>query len=176
MYYAYIYFFRGSPLLVQLFIIYYGLSQFPIVTDSTVLWPILRDPFWCGIIALTLNTTAYTAEILRGAIQSVPRGQIEAGMAVGMSRFVLYRRIVTPQAAILALPGYSNEVIILIKASSLASTITLMELTGVARTIVAETYKPVEAFLVASFIYLALVFVLTRSFMFLEHKLTVYQR
>jgi polar amino acid transport system permease protein len=174
--YIYIFIFRGTPLLVQLFIIYYGLSQFSFIRDSSLLWPILRDPFWCAIIALTLNTTAYTAEIIRGAIQSVPSGQIEAGKSVGMSKLILYRRIVIPQAAILALPGYSNEVILLLKASSLASTVTLMELTGVARTIVSQSYKPIEAFLTAGIIYLVLIFILTRCFMFLEYKLNYYGR
>lgn len=174
--YTYIFIFRGTPLLVQLFIIYYGLSQFSIIRNSALLWPILRDPFWCAIIALTLNTAAYTAEIIRGAIQSVLTGQIEAGRSVGMSRLLLFRRIVIPQAAILALPGYSNEVILLLKASSLASTVTLMELTGVTRSIVSQSYKPIEAFLTAGIIYLILIFMLTRVFMFLEYKLNYYGR
>jgi polar amino acid transport system permease protein len=119
---------------------------------------------------------AYTAEIIRGAIQAVPLGQIQAGMAVGMSKLMIYRRTIAPQASIIALPGYSNEVVLLLKASSLASTITLMELTGVTKTIVAETYKPIEAFLTAGCIYLLIVFILNIGFKFIEYKLTIFKR
>ena len=100
--YGYIFFFRGTPLLVQIFIIYYGFSQFEAVRES-ILWPALREPYWCAIIAFTLNTSAYSAEIFRGAIQAVALGQIEAGLSMGMPRFHLFRRIVGPQAARLSL-------------------------------------------------------------------------
>ena len=106
--YGYIFFFRGTPLLVQIFLVYYGLSQFDWVKES-IIWPILREPYWCAIIAFTLNTAAYTGEILRGAIQAIPHGQIEAAQSVGMSRIMLLRRIIAPQALVIALPGYSNE-------------------------------------------------------------------
>ncbi len=173
--YGFIFFFRGTPLLVQFFLVYYGLSQFQAIREG-VLWTILKEPYWCSIIALTLNTAAYTGEILRGAIQSVPWGQIEAGLAVGMSRVQLYRRIIGPQAFRLALPGYSNEVILLVKGSSLASTVTLLELTGVARNIIAVTFMPVELFTMAALIYLTLTFVLTRIFMIIEYCLSAHQR
>lgn len=165
--YAFVFFFRGTPLLVQIFLIYYGLSQFPEVRAST-LWPILREPYWCALIAFTLNTSAYTAEIMRGAIQAVPRGQIEAAMATGMSRLTRLRRVVLPQAVRIGLPAYSNEVILLVKASSLASTVTLMDLTGVARTISSVNYMPVELLTTAALIYLAINFLITRAFRLIE--------
>lgn len=173
--YGYIFFFRGTPLLVQIFLVYYGFSQFPVIRES-ILWPVLREAYWCSIIAFTLNTSAYTGEVLRGAIQSVPYGQIEAGLSMGMSRFLLYRRIVGPQAARLALHGYSNEVILLVKSSSLASTVTLLELTGVARNIIADTFMPIELFSLAAGIYLVLVFIITRIFMIIEYLLSAPMR
>ena len=166
--YGFIFFFRGTPLLVQIFLIYYGLSQFPEVRASA-LWPILREPYWCALIAFSLNTAAYTAEIMRGAIQAVPRGQIEAAMATGMSRLTRLRRVVLPQALRIGLPAYSNEVILLVKASSLASTITLLDLTGTARTIASVNYMPVELLTMAALIYLAINFVLTRAFRLVEY-------
>jgi polar amino acid transport system permease protein len=172
---GYILFFRGTPLLVQLFIIYYGLAQFQTIRES-FMWPILREPHWCAIIALSLNTTAYTAEIFRGAIQSVPWGQIEAGLSLGMSRLLLFRRIIVPKAIVFALPGYTNEVILLLKGSALASTVTIMELTGVTRNIIARTFKPIELFLVAGCIYLLLTFIITRLFMIVEYRLTAQRR
>ncbi|UCE53960.1 MAG: ABC transporter permease [Desulfobacterales bacterium] len=168
--YGYIFFFRGTPLLVQIFLVYYGFSQFAAIRES-ILWPILREPYWCSIIAFTLNTSAYTGEVLRGAIRAVPSGQIEAGLSVGMSRFLLLRRIVGPQAARLALPGYGNEVILLIKSSSLASTVTLLEITGVARNIIADTFMPIELFSLAAAIYLSMIFIITRIFMVIEYWL-----
>ncbi|WP_273770968.1 ABC transporter permease, partial [Brucella intermedia] len=118
----YVFVFRGTPLLVQIFIIYYGLSQFPAIRYS-FLWPILREPYWCAIIALTLNNAAYASEIIRGGLLSVPHGQIEAAKACGMSSFTCFRRIVMPLAIRQALPGYGNEMISMIKATSLASII-----------------------------------------------------
>ena len=168
---AYVFVFRGTPLLVQIFLIYYGLGQFAPVRES-ILWPILREPYWCAIIALMLNTGAYTAEILRGAIQSVPQGQVEAARACGMGRFLLFRRIIVPIAVRQALPAYGNEVILMIKASSLASTITLLEVTGIARKIIAQTFAVFEIFLVAGAIYLALNFTLAWAVRTAERRLT----
>ncbi|KPQ06633.1 MAG: polar amino acid transport system permease protein [Rhodobacteraceae bacterium HLUCCA12] len=166
--YGFVFFFRGTPLLVQIFLIYYGFSQFPEIRASA-LWPILREPYWCALIAFSLNTSAYTAEIMRGAIQAVPRGQIEAAMATGMSRLTRLRRVVLPQAMRIGLPAYSNEVILLVKASSLASTVTLMDLTGTARTIASTNYMPVELLTTAALIYLAINFTLTRVFKGIEY-------
>jgi len=171
----YVFVFRGTPLLVQIFIIYYGLSQFPSVRYS-FLWPILREPYWCAIIALTLNNAAYASEIIRGGLLSVPSGQIEAAKACGMSRFTSFRRIVMPLAIRQALPGYGNEMISMVKATSLASIITLMEVTGIAAKLIAESYRAIEVFVIAGAIYLAINFVLTRVLMFTEYKLTPYLR
>ena len=170
--YAYIIFFRGTPLLIQLFLVYYGLAQFDVVRDSA-LWPYLRSPFWCAIITMTLHTAAYIAEILRGAIQAIPPGEIEAARALGMSRFKTLVHIVLPRAARIGLPAYSNEVILMLKASALASTVTLLELTGMSRTIIARTYLPVEIFFAAGVFYLVIAYVMVRAFKLLERMLRV---
>ncbi len=168
--YAYIFFFRGSPLLVQLFLIYYGLSQFEFVRDS-FLWPLFRQPLLCALLAFCLNTAAYTGELIRGTMEAVPAGQIEAGRAIGMSKWLLFRRIILPQGIRIALPAYSNEVIYTIKDSSLACTVTLLELTGTARNIIARTYEPIEIFLMTACIYLFFVFIATRIFKLVEKRL-----
>ena len=168
--FAYIFFFRGTPLLVQLFLVYYGLSQFEFIRESFA-WPFLREAYWCAIIAFTLNTGAYTAEILRGGIQAVPVGEVEAAKALGMGRWTRMRRIILPRAFRIALPAYSNEVILMLKGSALASTITLLDLTGVARTIIARTYMPIELFLAAGAFYLVIAAVLLQGLRFVEHRL-----
>jgi len=173
--YGYAFVFRGTPLLVQIFLIYYGLGQFEAVRDS-FLWTFFREPFWCAILALTLNTAAYTSEIIRGGIQSVPWGQVEAARACGMSRLLLYRRIVLPIALRQALPAYGNEVILMVKSSSLASTITLLEVTGIARGIIAQTFAPVEIFIVAGAIYLAINFLVSRAIRYAEWRLSPHLR
>ena len=127
---AYTFFFRGTPLLVQLFLFYYGLAQFEAVRES-IFWPYLREAYWCALLVFALNTGAYTTEILRGAIQAVPRGEVEAAQAIGMSRALMLRRITLPIAYRIALPAYSNEIILMLKGSALASTITLLDLTGI---------------------------------------------
>jgi octopine/nopaline transport system permease protein len=172
---AYTFVFRGTPLLVQIFLIYYGLGQFEAVRDS-FLWTFFREPFWCAILALTLNTGAYTGEIIRGGIESVPWGQVEAARACGMSRVLLFRRIVFPIAIRQALPAYGNEVILMVKSSSLASTITLLEVTGIARGIIAQTFAPVEIFIVAGAIYLSINFLVTRAIRFAEWRLSPHLR
>ncbi|KAA0597537.1 ABC transporter permease [Azospirillum sp. TSH100] len=172
---AYVFVFRGTPLLVQIFLVYYGLGQFEFIRDS-ILWPFLREPYWCAILALTLNTGAYTSEVLRGAILSVPSGQVEAARACGMSRALAFRRIVLPVAIRQMLPAYGNEVILMVKATSLASTITLMEVTGIARRMIAQTFAVFELFIVAGAIYLVLNFIATRLIKFAEWRLTPYLR
>jgi octopine/nopaline transport system permease protein len=162
--------FRGSPLLVQIFIIYYGLGQFPAVRESC-LWPYLREAFWCATLAMTLNTAAYGCEIIRGGLLSVPAGQIEAARACGMPPMTLYRRIIVPQALRQMLPAYSNEVILILKDTALASTVTLMEVTGVAAKLISESYRSVEVFVCAGAIYLALNFLVTRLFAALERAM-----
>ena len=172
---TYIFYFRGTPLLVQIFLIYYGIAQFEIIRESFV-WSFFKEAYWCGILALTLNTCAYSSEIIRGGIQSVPFGQIESAKSVGMSGFLLYRRIILPIAFRQALPAYGNEMILMVKATSLVSTITLMEVTGIARLIIAKTFSPVEVFIVAGLIYLTINFIITRLVSYCEIKLTPYLR
>ncbi len=173
--YGYITFFRGTPLLVQIFLLYYGMGQFEWVKE-TPLWTVLRDASSCAILAFSLNTAAYTGEILRGAIAAVPRGEVEAALSLGMSRLLAFRLIQFPRAFRLALPAYGNEVILVLKSSSLASTITLLDITGTARTIVARTYAPYEVFLVAGALYLALTFVTTRLIAAAEYWLSPERR
>lgn len=172
---AYVFVFRGTPLLVQIYLIYYGLAQFSVVRES-LLWPFLREAYWCAILALTLNTGAYASEIVRGGLQSVPFGQIEAARAAGMSRLVMFRRIVAPLAIRQALPGYSNELILMIKSTSLASIITIFEISGLAYKVASETYRYIEVFFVAGLIYLSLNFAITRAIQALEHWLSPHLR
>ena len=167
--------FRGTPLLVQIFLIYYGLSQFPAVRHS-FLWPVLREPYWCAVLALMLNTAAYASEIIRGGLLSVPHGQIEAARACGMPRMMIFRRITLPLAIRQALPAYGNEMIAMVKATSLASIITLMEITGVAARIISESYRVIEVFVVAGTLYLAINFILTRLIARLERRLNPAER
>ncbi|SEH84607.1 ABC transporter permease [Pseudomonas fuscovaginae UPB0736] len=170
--YGYIFFFRGTPLLVQLFLVYYGLAQFESIRDS-FMWPYLRDPFWCAAATMTLHTTAYIAEILRGAIQAIPPGEVEAARALGMSRPKALFYIILPRAARIGLPAYSNEVILMLKASSLASTVTLLELTGMTRTIIARNYLTVDMFFTAGVFYLVISFLLVQAFKLLERWMRV---
>ena len=172
---TYVFYFRGTPLLVQIFLIYYGIAQFEIIRETFV-WSFFKEAYWCGILALTLNTCAYSSEIIRGGIQSVAFGQIESAKSVGMSRLLLYRRIILPIAFRQALPAYGNEIILMVKATSLVSTITLMEVTGIARLIIAKTFSPVEIFIVAGLIYLTINFIVTRLVNYSEIKLTPYLR
>ena len=170
---TYVFYFRGTPLLVQIFLIYYGIAQFEVVRESFV-WIFFKEAYWCGILALTLNTCAYSSEIIRGGIQSVPFGQIESARSTGMSRFLLYRRIILPIAFRQALPAYGNEMILMVKATSLVSTITIMDITGIARLVIAKTFSPVEIFITAGLIYLTINFIITRLISYCEFKLTPY--
>lgn len=172
---AFVFVFRGTPLLLQLFLIYYGLSQFPEIRGSIV-WPFLREPYWCAVLALTLNTAAYASEIIRGGLQAVPHGQVEAARACGMPRGLLLRRIVFPIAVRQALPGYGNEIILMIKATSLASTITMMEVTGIAQKLISQTFRAIEIFICAGAIYLLLNFLVTRAILALEYWLSPHLR
>ncbi len=172
--FGYIFFFRGTPLLVQIFLIYYGASQFEAVRES-VLWPILKEPYWCAIIAFTLNTAAYSAELIRGAIHAIPKGELEAADAYGMSKPMKIRRIVLPRAFGIVLPAYGNELILMLKSSSLASTITLLDITGAARTIIARTYTPLEIFVAAGVLYLVISAVMIGGFRLLEKRLNRHQ-
>lgn len=167
---AHVEIFRGTPLLVQIFLIYYGLGQIGFLRDS-FLWPFLREPYWCAILALALNTSAYTAEIIRGAVQAVPAGEVEAARACGMSGLLLRRRIVWPIALRQGLPVYGSEIILMIKATSLASIITLTEVTGIAYKLISSTYRVLEIFIVTGAIYLTLTFLLSLLLAVVERRL-----
>ena len=167
--YGYSYVFRGTPLLVQIFIIYFGLGQIEYLR-STVLWVILKEPYWCAIIAFALNTGAYTSEILRSAFQTIKPGIIEAGKSLGISNRVIFYKIQIPIAIRQSLPAYGNEIILMMKGTSLASTVTIMDLTGVAKYIISTTFKPIEVFIVAGGIYLFMTFIIHNVIKFLEKK------
>lgn len=169
----YTYVIRGTPMLVQLFLIYYGLAQFEAVRES-FLWPYFSSATFCACLAFGINTSAYSAEILAGSLKSTPPGEIEAAKAMGMSRGKLYRRILLPSALRRALPQYSNEVIMMLHTTSLASIVTLVDITGAARTVSSQHYLPFEAFITAGLFYLCLTFVLVRLFKHAERRWLAY--
>jgi His/Glu/Gln/Arg/opine family amino acid ABC transporter permease subunit len=170
-----VFFIRGTPLLVQIFFIYYGAGQFEWIR-STFLWTILREPMACAIIALSLNSACYTTILLQGAIQSVPKNEIAACEAIGMRKWLAFRRIIFPRAFRLAIPAYSNEVIMILKGTSLASTITLLDVMGMTQQLIAETYSTVEFYLIAALIYLILNGIITGIFRILLHWSVVPQQ
>lgn len=169
--FAYIFFFRGSPLLVQLFLIYNGFAQFEFIQNSGWLWEkVLSQPFWCAIIAFTLNTAAYIAEIIRGSIGSIPKGELEAADAIGMSYWQKLRRIILPRAFGIMIPAYSNEVIFMLKGSALAYTVTLVELTAQAKNLIAKNYATLEMYFTAGVFYLLLSWIFVATFRLLEKR------
>ncbi|GGC61631.1 ABC transporter permease [Marinobacter halophilus] len=171
----YTYLFRGTPLLIQLYIIYYGVAQTPGIHE-TFWWVIFREPFYPALLAFTLNTAAYTTEILRGAIIATPNGEIEAAKAYGMSWLLRMRRIILPNAARRAVQAYSNEVIFMLHASAIASVVTIIDLTGAARNIYSRFYAPFEAFIFVALLYMVLTFILVFAFRKLENYLLRHQR
>ena len=174
--YAYILFFRGTPLLVQLFLIYYGSGQFRDELEAWGLWQFFREAYFCAVFGLALNTAGYTAEILRGAIRAVPHGDIEAGLACGMTRPLLFRRIILPKAFRLALQAYSNEVVFLFQATSLVSIISLMDLTGVARVIAARSFDIYEIYITAGILYLIVTYGILHIFKKVEYRWSAHLR
>ena len=168
---SFIYFFRGTPLLVQLYLIYYGMDQFFPVKDT--LW---ENAWFCALIAFILNTSAYTAEIIRGAINGLPKGEVEAAKAYGMSTPKTYRRIILPSALRRALPAYSNEVIFMLHGSAVAGIVTIMDLTGAARLVNSRYYAPFESFLTAGLFYMALTFIIIAIFKYAEKRFLAYLR
>ncbi len=170
--YGFSYVFRGTPLLVQIFIIYFGLGQIEYLR-STFLWVILKEPYWCAIIAFSLNTGAYTSEILRSAFQTIKPGMIEAGKSLGIPSKIIFLKIQLPIAIKQSLPAYGNEMILMLKGTSLASTVTLMDITGVAKYIISTTFKPVEVFIVAGSIYLLITFLIHNFIKFNEKKMGI---
>ena len=171
--YGYSYLFRGTPLLVQIFIIYYGLGNLfgnNEYLKSTFLWVILKEPYWCAIIAFSLNTGAYTSEILRSAFETIKPGVIEAGRSLGLNKIFIFTKIQIPIAIKQSLPAYGNEIILMLKGTSLASTVTLMDVTGVAKFIISTTFRPIEVFIVAGSIYLFITFLVHNLIKYLEKK------
>jgi arginine/ornithine transport system permease protein len=160
---VYTYIFRGTPMLVQLFLIYYGLGQFEWMQQSA-LWPLFSSAWFCACLTFVLNTCAYTTEIIAGSIRALPYGEIEAAKALGMTRWVMLRRIVLPSALRRSLPAYSNEVIFMLHGTSLASVVTIMDLTGAAREINSTYYIPFEAFITAALFYFSFTLVLVGLF------------
>lgn len=171
---AYTYFVRGTPMLVQMLTVYYGLAQFEWMQQAWQaghpVWTLFREPYFCALLAFSVNTCAYTVEILAGAMRTIPHGELEAAKAVGMTRFTMLRRIVLPSALRRAIPTYSNEVILMLQGSAIASAITLVDLTGAARNVYSRFFAPFEAFLFAGAIYLVLTFALVGLFHLAERR------
>lgn len=167
--YYYSYIFRGTPLLVQIFIIYFGLGQVEWIRES-ILWIFLKEPYSCAILAFTLNTGAYSSEIFRSAFQTINKGVLEAAKVLGLSEVNTFFKIKLPIAIKQSLPAYGNEMVLMLKGTSLASTVTLLDLTGVAKHIISTTFRPVEVFIVAGSIYLLMTFIIHNFIKFLEKK------
>ena len=166
---------RGTPMLVQLFIIYYGLAQFEWVRESLA-WPWLQSATFCAWLAFSINTCAYSTEIIAGALRTTPLGEIEAARAMGMSRGLMLRRILLPAALRRAMPAYGNEAVMMLQGTSLASVVTLLDITGVARDVNARFYLPFEAFLTAGVLYLAITLTMVTALNAAEKRLLVHLR
>ena len=166
---AYVYLFRGTPLLVQTFLIYYGLAQFDWVRESWA-WTFLREPWWCAAIAFSLNSGAYMTEIVRGAVETTPKGEIEAAKALGLSPRQTDALVLLPSALRRALPQFGNEAVFMLHGSAVASVITLQDILGAGRTLNAKFYLAYEGFLTAAVLYMALTFLLVLAFRALERR------
>ena len=173
--YGYVYFFRGTPLLAQTFLVYYGLGSFRPQLEAVGLWVFFREAWYCAILAFTLNTAAYQAEILRGAIQSVPRGQLEGAASLGLRRWITFRKIVAPQALIVALRPYGNEIILMIKGSAIVAIITVYDLMGETRRAFSRTFD-FQTYIWAAIIYLVMVEILRISVDRIERTITRHLR
>ena len=173
-YFSYIFsnIFRGTPLLVQIFIIYYGLGQIEYLRN-TIFWVMFKEPFGCAMFALSLNTAAYTSEILRSAFETIKVGYVEAGQSLGLSKKKIFYKIKLPLAIHQSLSAYGNEIILLMKGTALASTVTIMDITGVAKNIISTSFKPVEVFIVAGSIYLCLTFLIQYLIKIAENKFKI---
>jgi arginine/ornithine transport system permease protein len=166
---AYVYLFRGTPLLVQTFLIYFGLSQFEWIRDSWA-WAYLRSPWWCALIAFSLNSGAYATEIIRGAVETTPKGELEAATALGLSPRQVDFLVLIPTALRRALPQYGNEVVFMLHGSVVASVITLQDLLGAGRTLNARHYLAYEGFVTAALLYMALTFLIVAGFRLIERR------
>jgi polar amino acid transport system permease protein len=169
--YAYVYVFRGTPLLAQIYMIYYGLGSFRPQIEALGLWWFFREAWYCALLSMTLNTAAYQAEILRGAIQSVPRGQTEGAKSLGISPFVTFRKIILPQALIVALRPYGNEIILMIKGSAIVAVVTVLDLMGQTRYTFSRTFD-YQAYLWAAIFYLSIVEAMRHIWAAMEVRLT----
>lgn len=165
--------FRGTPLLVQLFLLYYGVGTLPFVRQSPILWWLFSDGMRCAILAIGLNSGAYVSEVFRGGFQAIPTGQIEAAKAIGMSAWMRFRRVAFPLAIRQALPAYSNEIVLAIKGTSLASTIAVMDLTGHAKRLMNQNYAIIETFVIAGLLYLLINFTLLSGVHLVERWLKI---
>ena len=170
----YTYVTRGTPMLVQLLMIYYGLPQFDWLRDQwaagSTFWLLFREPYFCALLAFALNTCGYTTEIIAGSIRSSPHGEIEAAQAIGMTRFTMLRRIILPSAMRRSIPAYSNEVIFMLQGSSIASAVTLVDITGAARDVYSRNFAPFEAFIFAGVLYFLLTFAIVGVFRLAERR------
>ncbi|WP_136805611.1 ABC transporter permease [Desulfosediminicola flagellatus] len=166
---AFVYFFRGTPLLIQMFLVYYGMGQFEAIKD-TFIWDLFKEAHFCALFTFALNTGAYTTEIFRGSIVNTPLGEIEAAKAAGMSKPLMFRRIILPSALRRALPAYGNEMIFMLHGTALASVITIVDITGAARIINSRFYSPYEAFLTAAAFYMVITFTMVWGLKKLEYK------
>jgi arginine/ornithine transport system permease protein len=166
---AYVYVFRGTPLLVQAFLVYYGLAQFDWIRGSWA-WAYLRDPWWCALIAFSLNSGAYATEIIRGAIETTPKGELEAATALGLSPRQVDALVLIPAALRRAMPQYGNEVVFMLHGSVVASVITLQDILGAGRTLNARYYLAYEGFVTAALLYMAITFLLVAAFRLLERR------
>ncbi len=166
---AFVYVFRGTPLIVQTFLIYFGLGQFEWIRDSWA-WAYLRDPWWCALLAFTLNSAAYQTEIIRGAVESTPRGELEAAGALGLSPRQVDFLVLIPSMLRRALPQYGNEVVFMLHGTAVASVITLQDILGAGRTLNAKFYLAYEGFVTAALLYMAITFVFVVAFRLLENR------
>jgi len=171
--YGYVYFFRGTPLLAQVFLIYYGLGSFRPFFETIGLWGFLREAWYCAILAFTLNTAAYQAEILRGAIESVPKGQWEGAHALGLSKLQTFWKVILPQALVVALRPYGNEIILMIKGSAIVAIITVYDLMGETRRAYSRTFD-FQTYIWAALIYLGIVEVLRNIIEWIERRITIH--
>ena len=166
---AFIYCMRGTPLLVQVFLIYHGFAQFDFLRES-FLWVVFKQAYWCALIAFSMNTAGYTAEIIRGTIKQTPAGEIEAARACGMSAATVLWRIILPSTFRRALPAYSNEVIFMLHGTVIAGVITIVDLFGAAKIVNSRHFVPFESFIAAGFFYLCLTFMIVYLFKQVEKK------
>ena len=171
--YYYSFVFRGTPLFVQIFIIYFGLAQLEFVRES-FLWVVLKKPYWCAIIAFALNTGAYTSEIFRSGFEKIDKNLIEAANSLGLNKLKTFLTITLPIGIKRSIPAYGNEMILMLKGTSLASTVTLLDLTGTAKYIISTHFNPVEVFVFVGSIYLFFTFLIHTFVKYLERKFRHY--